>query len=170
MKFQRRGMVSKHHLYPLSEHKSGHLLCSPSVETPGQACAQLPAWSQAVWRCWGPPQPSSGAPASLPAFYSFLRRSVHCGNVWNNVSKLSFVWVLVLRYWCSKVKYCRTRIAKLISDIMMPPLTQTDIYFVTFDTWDLSFILIGWDTYYQNHSFPPIGWHSLCTYSCSLIG
>ena len=80
----------KRHLYPLSELKSAPL-CSPSVETPGQACAQLPAWSQAVWRCWGPPQPSSGAPASLPAFYSFLRRSVHCGNVWNNVSKLSFV-------------------------------------------------------------------------------
>ena len=78
-------------------------LCSPSVETPGQACAQLPAWSQAVWRCWGPPQPSSGAPASLPAFYSFLRRSVHCGNVWNNVSKLSFVWVLVLHYWRSSI-------------------------------------------------------------------
>ena len=42
----------------------------------------------------------------------------------------------------------------------MPHLAQTDIYFVTFDTCDLSFVLIGWNTYYQNHSFPPIGWHS----------
>ena len=32
-------------------------------------------------------------------------------------------------------------------------------HFVTFDTCDLSFVLIGWNI--KNHSFPPIGWHSL---------